>query len=323
MWIHRRRQAGQGATATERGAASAPLASFNPKELSVLIVEDNPDDAVLEARALQNFGIGRVYHASTAEEALGFLEQEPCDAALIDYQLPGMDGLRLAQRLREHSPDMRIIVVTGIGDEHVAVEAMKLGVADYVPKDQLLTSGIVRSLQAALRQASALREERQTSAVVGGAVNLERAREEAAWLLDALGEDAVSDARMLSLAAYEEQGRKTYPDVLDDQSPLRELNLEESGLQIVLDTFARYLRESFRRYPEPERDQCEALTRMLIQRGSSPGHVLALYRTALGFLELEHVQPALNPALCLTRLLADIIEQYQYRESVGAAEKAA
>lgn len=323
MWIHRRKQVGQGATATERGAAGAPLASFNPKELAVLIVEDNPDDAVLEARALQNFGIGHVYHVSTAEEAIGLVAQEHCDAALIDYQLPGMDGLRLAQRLRELSPDMRIIVVTGIGDEHVAVEAMKLGVSDYVPKDQLLTSGIVRSLQAALRQAGALRDEQRTSAVVGGAVDLERAREEAAWLLDALGESALSDARMFSLAAYEEQGRKTYPDVLDDQSPLRALNLEEYGLQIVLDTFVRYLRESFRRYPAPERDQCEALTRMLIERGSSPAHILVLYRMALGFLGLEQVEPALNPALCLTRLLAAIVEQYQYRESVGAAEKAA
>jgi CheY-like chemotaxis protein len=254
VWIHRRKQVGQGSTATERGAAGAPAGPFNPRETSVLIVEDNPDDALLEARALENFGIGFVYHASSAEEAIGFIKQEHCDAALVDYQLPGMDGLRLAQQLHELSPDTLIIVVTGIADEHIAVEAMKLGVADYVPKDELLTSGIIRSLQTALRRASEQRIDQRRTAIANGAGHLDAARDEVDWVLDSLGEAALQEARVLRLATYEEQGRKTYPDVLGDTSPLRSLHLEEQGIGIVLDTFTRYLRESFRRYPEPARE---------------------------------------------------------------------
>jgi CheY-like chemotaxis protein len=318
MWPRKREQRRE-VTANARGAAAA--GSFDPKESAVLIVEDNPDDVILEVRALESFGIRHIFHASSAEEAIGFVEQERCDAALIDYQLPGMDGLRLVERLRERSPDTRIIIVTGISDEHIAVQAMKLGVADYVPKDELLTSGIVRSLQAALKQASILRHEQRSTAVAAGAGELEGAREEADWLLGSLGETALRDARALRLAAYEEQGRKTYPDVLGDRSPLRDLHLEDQGLSIVLETFTRYLKESFLRYPEHAREQCDTLARMLVERGSSPAHILVLYRMALGFLGLEQVEPSVNPALCLARLLADIVEQYQYRQSVLPMEK--
>ncbi|MEX2158006.1 MAG: response regulator [Dehalococcoidia bacterium] len=304
-------------------APASTTGSFDPKESAVLIVEDNPDDAVLEARALERFGIKHIYHAETAEDALTFAEQQHCDAALIDYQLPGMDGLRFVERLRELSPDTRIIFVTGIRDEHVAVQAMKLGAADYIPKDELLTSGIVRSLQAALRQVDARREEQQTQALVSGAGELDGARQEIDWVLDSLGEAQLKEARVLRLAAYEEHGRKTYPDVLGDYSPLRQLNLEDQGLDVVLETFMRYLREAFRNSLESATEQAEQLARMLITRGTTPAQIISLYRTALGFLELEQLHPAVNPSLCLVRLFADIISQYQVHQSNAAAEDAA
>ena len=300
----------------------ARAGAFDPKESAVLIVEDNPDDVVIEVRALENFGIRHIYHAGTAEEALGFIDHQHCDAALIDYQLPGMNGLRFVQQLHERSPETRIIVVTGIRDEHVAVEAMKLGVSDYVPKDELLTSGIIRALQIALRQASDLQAEQRHTAIAEGATQLERARMETDWLLDALGEPGLRQARTLRLAAYEEQGRKTYPNVFGALSPLRSLHLEEQGLGPVVDAFTRYLRDSFRRFPDSDAELCQQLARMLVERGSSPAHIMAMYRTSLGFLGLEQVEPAFNPALCLTRLLAEVLDQYQTRQSVESRRAA-
>ena len=318
MWAKKHNAPGRAADSH----ATSTAGSFDPKESAVLIVEDNPDDAVLEARALERFGIKHIFHAETAEDALTFASQQRCDAALIDYQLPGMDGLRFVERLSELSPDTRIIFVTGIRDEHVAVQAMKLGASDYIPKDELLTSGIVRSLQTALRKGDAAREEKHEQLLGSGAGELDGAREEIDWVLESLGEARLSDARTLRLAAYEEQGRKTYPDVLGDYSPLRELNLEDQGLDIVLETFMRYLRNTFRDFPEPATEQGEQLARMLMTRGTSPAQVISLYRTALGFLELEQVHPAVNPALCLVRVFADIIEQYHFQQSAGATEKA-
>jgi hypothetical protein len=121
----------------------------------------------------------------------------------------------------------------------------------------------------------------------------------------------------LRLAAYEEQGRKTYPDVLSRMSPLRSLNLEDKGLAPVMEEFERYLHDSFRRFPETDTEHCQQLARMLIERGSSPAHILAMYRTSLGFLGLEQVQPAFNPALCLTRLFAVVLDQYQRMSAEG------
>lgn len=307
---------------TKKHNSAGTTGSFDPKESAVLIVEDNPDDAILEARALERFGIRHIYHAETAEDAVTFVERQHCDAALIDYQLPGMDGLRLVERLLEMSPDTRIIVVTGIRDEHIAVQAMKLGVADYIPKDELLTSGIVRSLQKALRHVDALREEQRQQTIVSGAGELDCARQEIDWVLTSLGEVRLKQAKILRLAAYEERGRKTYPDVFGDDSPLRQLNLEDQGIDVVMETFGRYLRDTFRDFPELATEQGEQLARMLVERGTSPAQIISLYRTSLGFLELEQLQPAVNPALCLVRLFADIVEQYQFQQSTQAGDRA-
>src|SRR3990172_13352758 len=128
------------------------LGPLSPKHSSVLVVEDNPDDALLATKALQTFGIKTIYHAETAEDALSFLNKHSCDVVLIDYNLPGINGLRLLEHVREAWPQTPVILVTGARDEQVAVSALKLGAADYLSKDDLLTSSIIRTLQAVLRE---------------------------------------------------------------------------------------------------------------------------------------------------------------------------
>src|SRR3989337_2272939 len=157
--------------------------ALNPRNASVLIVEDNPDDSFVVARALETFGIRHVYAVDTAEEAINFLRTQPCDVALIDYNLPRMNGLMLLERLQAAYPGLRVIVVTGAGDERVAASALKGGAADYVTKDEMLTSGIVRSLQHALRDEFTESDERRQTLVEAGAGGLAVVREEANWLL--------------------------------------------------------------------------------------------------------------------------------------------
>lgn len=125
--------------------------ALNPKHASVLLVEDSPNDQAIATRALKNFGIRHWHFARTAEDALKEAQKQHYDVVLVDYSLPGMNGLQFVEHLRGVSPDTRVIVVTGVRQESVAIAAMKLGVADYISKDEFLTSGITRSLQAALR----------------------------------------------------------------------------------------------------------------------------------------------------------------------------
>lgn len=103
--------------------------------VSVLIVDDNPDHAFLAARELRRGDVRfRPLLCSNGAGCLNALANERPQAVLLDYNLPDIDGLRLLHELRERAPHLPVVVVTGMGTEEIAVEAMKQGAADYVVK---------------------------------------------------------------------------------------------------------------------------------------------------------------------------------------------
>jgi CheY-like chemotaxis protein len=277
------------------------IQALNPKDSAVLVVEDNPDDGVLVVRSLDTFGIRKVYAVETAEDALTFLAQHGCDIALVDYNLPGMNGLRLLERIRESWPDIRVVLITGIRDERIAVSAMKAGAADYITKDDLLTSSIIRTLQATLRQQIASTDEQRRSALTAGALDIDAALEETDWLLQPFHDATSHHARGL-----------------DHASPA----YGEESLDDLFGAFERYLREAFRVFPRAAEREEDGLIRMFLERGSSPDEVLAFHRAALRSLLLENIRPPMNPVLCVVRLFVLLVEQYQFRQSVEVARGA-
>lgn len=118
--------------------------------LRVLILEDAPTDAELIQHELRAAGLVftavRVTNRDDFVRALG--ESGP-DIILADYTLPGFDGLAALAIVREQSPDVPFVFVTGtLGDER-AVEALKRGATDYILKDRLSRLGpaVVRAIE--------------------------------------------------------------------------------------------------------------------------------------------------------------------------------
>lgn len=101
------------------------------RSISVLLVEDNPDHSHLIERRLKDGGAS-VRRASTGREALASLEG--IDLVLLDYRLPDMSGLETLQEIRRVDGPS-VVMVTGMGSEEIAVEAMRAGAIDYVVKD--------------------------------------------------------------------------------------------------------------------------------------------------------------------------------------------
>ena len=101
------------------------------RPISVLLVEDNPDHGHLIERRLRDEGVD-VRRASTGREALASLTG--MDLVLLDYRLPDMTGLEMLQEIRRVGGPS-VVMVTGMGSEEVAVEAMRAGAIDYVVKD--------------------------------------------------------------------------------------------------------------------------------------------------------------------------------------------
>jgi DNA-binding NtrC family response regulator len=107
-----------------------------PKPLSVvtaLLVEDSPEDRGVCKEVGEEAGL-RVRTAATTEEALTALEEFPIDIVLTDLRVPEMGGMALLRRIRSQWPHVSVIVLTQYGTIDTALEATRLGAADYVTK---------------------------------------------------------------------------------------------------------------------------------------------------------------------------------------------
>jgi signal transduction histidine kinase len=124
------------------------------KSFRLLIADDDDGDRRHLRRLLRNCGI-----ACEIDEVLGLAEAEAAcsaqayDCAIIDYRMPGGNGLRAIVAIRGLFPHLPIIMVTGQGDELIATEAIKLGAADYIPKLQLSSGYLAHVIRSALRKA--------------------------------------------------------------------------------------------------------------------------------------------------------------------------
>ena len=138
------------------------------KVIRVLYIEDNPGIAELLRAHLQVRGF-QVTVEENGERGLDLCAKEKFDVVLIDYALSGINGLDVIHRLvTDATSAPALIMVTGIGDEHIAIEAMKAGADDYVVKDVggtymlLLTEVIRKALRKRdLRQDQQRRQEEQ------------------------------------------------------------------------------------------------------------------------------------------------------------------
>jgi two-component system, NtrC family, response regulator AtoC len=123
---------------------------------SILVVDD--DD--LLGRTLSSGLRGQRFkarHVTSAAAALEALTRGCFDLVVTDYQMPGMDGLELVARVRRRWADVPIVMMTAFGSVHVAVEAMKLGAADFLLKPLSLET-ILPTIQRVLSGVAATRD---------------------------------------------------------------------------------------------------------------------------------------------------------------------
>jgi two-component system cell cycle sensor histidine kinase/response regulator CckA len=101
---------------------------------SILIVEDDEGVAVLERRTLERRGFC-VHSVADGKEAIAAVQAQPIDLIVMDYRLSdSTNGLDLLSRLQALGYDLPAIMVTGFSNEATAIEALRQGVRDFVPK---------------------------------------------------------------------------------------------------------------------------------------------------------------------------------------------
>jgi PAS domain S-box-containing protein len=125
------------------------------KRLRILIVDDDEGDRWQIKRALKKAGVScECTETRNTEEAVAACQAGAFDCAIIDYQLPGSDGLAGITALHDLCPYMAIIMSTGQGDEMVAADAMKRGACDYISKTSLDAQSMWGRIENAVDRAS-------------------------------------------------------------------------------------------------------------------------------------------------------------------------
>jgi two-component system, sensor histidine kinase and response regulator len=120
--------------------------------LRVLIVDDDLVDRLTVQRALKNAGMTvTCTEAEDCKQAIAALSNQTFDCIFVDYRLPDQDGLALVQAIRQMKIQAPIVVLTGQGDERIAVDLMKAGASDYLSKSRISAEALAQVLRNAVR----------------------------------------------------------------------------------------------------------------------------------------------------------------------------
>lgn len=109
------------------------------KTLKILVVEDNPADSLMVEEIIKEYAKGH-FQAEVAQrlsEAIERLNTNAYNIVLLDLFLPDSSSLETLYTLRSHFPHLPVIIMTGIADETVAVDAVRAGAQDFFRKSEL------------------------------------------------------------------------------------------------------------------------------------------------------------------------------------------
>lgn len=148
------------------------------QSIDVLLIEDNPADARLvreyiadideeglfdRMRGWRDIAAMVVTHASDITSGTDHLNEGEFDVVLLDLQLPDSDGIESVETVTSTAPTVPVIVLTGMPEQQLGIEAVARGAQDYLPKDELEPRILLKTIQYAIERKEQSRELRQRS----------------------------------------------------------------------------------------------------------------------------------------------------------------
>jgi PAS domain S-box-containing protein len=133
--------------------------------IRILLIDDDEVDRMAFRRSLKKTSVvADISDAPDARTALELISSSQFDIIYLDYLLPGADGLNLLEQFRSRGVTAPVVVVTSQGDEKIAVQMMKAGASDYIPKSFLTSEGIEQGIKNILRVSEAEKKRKEAEA---------------------------------------------------------------------------------------------------------------------------------------------------------------
>ncbi len=215
------------------------------KRLKLLLIEDNPGDARLIREMLvsrDESGID-IEHADSLSKGLELLEKNKYDAMLLDLNLPDSDGYATIQKTGPYFAQIPVIILTGMGDEDVATSAIKEGAQDYLPKSELRSGILARSINYAIQRKKSEEALKESEARYRTLIETSG---EGIWAVDT--DDKIvfvnnKQAEMLGYEVEEMIGRCAFDFLNEEARKIAEDNLKELRRNTRINIEARILRK--------------------------------------------------------------------------------
>lgn len=128
------------------------IMSIRKCETNVLLVEDDDGDALIVRSLLEAVPLDRfvVEHVGSAKSAVRRLDQGGIDVVVLDLGLPDSEGFDTVLRFRTLFPSLPVVVITGIDDEEVGLQAIQCGAQDYIAKGLIAGQLLFRAIRFAI-----------------------------------------------------------------------------------------------------------------------------------------------------------------------------
>ncbi len=158
--------------------------------LKILLVEDSESDSRLLQEVIKSASDSEINTSfvQSLGHAMNHLKHAKADVVLLDLSLPDSSGLDTVKKFRSNYPDIPIVVLTGIHDEKTGLDAVRIGVQDYLVKGEMDGRFIVRSVRYAIERKKREKELQKLNQTLKAISNSSQAmlhsRDEAAYLAE-------------------------------------------------------------------------------------------------------------------------------------------
>lgn len=118
------------------------------QQINILVVEDIPTDILLIKEYLNESlkQVFDVFEAETLQSAVKLINHYDFDAVLLDLNLPDSTGLDTMRKIVNIVPEIPVVILSGVNDEDIAIQAVRYGAQDYLDKQYLSPGNLLKSL---------------------------------------------------------------------------------------------------------------------------------------------------------------------------------
>ena len=107
---------------------------LNKADLKIIIVDDSDFSRTIISTMLTEEGFQVTGEAGSAEAAIPLIREKSPDIVIADIVMPNVSGLELAEKIGQSFPDVAVIIISSLSQEHIVLDAINAGASDFIAK---------------------------------------------------------------------------------------------------------------------------------------------------------------------------------------------